>query len=175
MQTNNELIDRVQLLRDSGAVRRFHILRTNNTQTVAEHSYGVATLVMLIEPKCSATLLKAALTHDAHERDTGDTPSTAKWRYRELAAGMKHAEMEWQGENTDLAFESDLELHEKLVLRFCDWMELAMWSVEQIRMGNQYATEPLKNILDAFDQVLNWPDKCVTFLNAFIAREADKI
>lgn len=133
-----------KLWRDYSAVKRFHIMRTHRTQTIGEHSHAVAVLVMQIDPDCSVLLLKAALTHDFHERATGDMPSTAKWLYPELAHAMAAAEGRWNHEH---GFDWNLTGAEKELLKFCDYMELLLWSTEEYVMGNTYAREPMANIM----------------------------
>jgi len=142
--------DNYEKLRDYSAVKRYHIMRTLRTQTVGEHSHAVAVLVMQVDPQCTATLLKAALTHDLHERATGDMPSTAKWLYPELARAMEMAEFKWNKEH-----EMDWYLtgHESAVLRYCDYLELLMWSTEEYRLGNRYAAEPIVNIIRVLDRL----------------------
>lgn len=142
------LLQRVRLLRQASAVRRFHIMRSHDPQTVGAHSHGVAVLVMQVEPECSVTLLKAALTHDLHERATGDMPSTAKWKYPKLAEAMAEAEAHW---NSDRGFNWELTQSERNVLQFCDYFELMLWSYEELSMGNRYAVEPLGNIVRVLD------------------------
>lgn len=148
MTNPKQLLHRLRLIRQASAVKRFHILRTLNEQTVGAHSHGVAMLIMQIEPTCSATLLKAALTHDLHERDTGDMPSTAKWKYPKLAEAMTEAEMHW---NTSRGFNFELSREERNILQFCDYFELMLWSYEELCMGNRYAVEPLVNIVKVLD------------------------
>lgn len=144
------MMDTYAQLRDYSAVKRFHILRTHRTQTVGEHSHGVAVLVMQVQPACSATLLKAALTHDFHERATGDMPSTAKWLYPELAFAMEAAANKWDHEH---GLDWNLTGQERQVLKFCDYLELLLWSTEEFRLGNEYASEPMQNICEVLDQM----------------------
>ncbi len=148
----NNLLERITAIRDAGAVRRFHILRTNAQQTVAEHSYGVAVLVCELQPTASTNLLRAALFHDTHERATGDMPSTAKWAFPELAKAMHSAESRWNAEN-GFNYECTLTDEEKEILHYCDYLELLLWSLEQFNMGNTYASGPAKNILQALVQL----------------------
>ncbi len=61
----------------SGKVRRWHT-HPSLTQTIADHSWGVAVILGLIHPKPTVELLMEALLHDAHEIVSGDTPSPAK-------------------------------------------------------------------------------------------------
>jgi 5'-deoxynucleotidase YfbR-like HD superfamily hydrolase len=140
----------VKLYRDCSAVKRFHIMRSHRNQTVGEHSHGVAVLVMQVDPECSATLLKAALTHDFHERSTGDMPSTTKWEYPELAAAMAVAEDRW---NSRHDFNWSLTPAEERILQFCDYLELLFWSIEEVLLGNHFATEPMGNIIRVLDRM----------------------
>lgn len=61
----------------SGKVRRWHI-HPSLSQTQADHSWGVAMVIMMLHPCPSADLLKEALMHDMHEIVTGDVPSHCK-------------------------------------------------------------------------------------------------
>lgn len=139
------------MLRDAGAVKRFHVMRSNTVQTVAEHTWGVVSLVNELVPDASKELLLAALYHDMHERATGDMPSTAKWMYPFLARAMRTAEHAWNIENS-CNFEDTLSKAEKAILHFCDYLELLLWSIEQCKLGNRYAMEPLNNILRALTE-----------------------
>ena len=68
----------------AGYVRRWH---TTNylQQSVAEHSWGVALIIMQNHPNPSANLLKAALLHDLHEVRFGDMPAPVKRKHPSLA------------------------------------------------------------------------------------------
>lgn len=67
----------------AGRVRRWHT-NPGLEQSVAEHSWGVAVLLLLENPDVSKDLLIAALLHDAHEVSFGDIPSPAKQAYPAL-------------------------------------------------------------------------------------------
>lgn len=137
-------VNLMTVFRASSAVKRFHVMRTTRNQTVGEHSHGVAVLVTLVEPNCSAALLKAALTHDFHERATGDMPTTAKWMFPALEDAMEKAEALW---NKAHGLEYALSEKEQLILRFCDYMDLLLFCTEELELGNRYATEGASNII----------------------------
>jgi 5'-deoxynucleotidase YfbR-like HD superfamily hydrolase len=62
-------------------VRRYHTATPLREQTVADHSFGVAMLSLLMAEGTTINpvdLLTAALTHDLSEFLVGDTPSPAK-------------------------------------------------------------------------------------------------
>lgn len=138
--------------RGYGAVKRYHVMRTHRTQTVAEHSQGVAIIILQIFPAADARLLRAALTHDFHERDTGDMPSTAKWKFPGLKAAMQEAEDQWNGDHAGYG-DSALPDFEKRILKWADYLELMLWSIEEMMLGNRYGAESYGNISRALEHM----------------------
>lgn len=68
-----------------GASKRFHTLRTIQTQDIAAHSFGVAWLCELLTGgQASKNLIMAALAHDLAEHRVGDIPSPVK---RDMGVG----------------------------------------------------------------------------------------
>lgn len=137
----------LMFMRDGGNVARSHTLRVVGPhQSVAHHSHGVACLLLWLYAHDQAlpkpTLLAAALCHDLSEVTTGDMPATAKWASPELRSALhevsSQVEAKW-------GVRFYLNEAEKLELRFCDITEFALWSIEQIRMGNSYAKTYLNN------------------------------
>lgn len=69
----------------TGHVKRWHMVRTKRTQTLAEHNAIVALLAVKIAQRWAhaptptelASILSYALTHDSHEVEYGDPPSPA--------------------------------------------------------------------------------------------------
>lgn len=139
---------RVKSLRRAAGTRRWHTYPTQRTQDVGSHSHAVAMLVQEVEPKASKDLLLAALTHDLHEGTHGDIPSTAKWAEPTLEAAMDAAEQAW---NKKQGFNFELDAHELRVLKFCDYFELMLWALEELRLGNQYMHEVVANIRTVID------------------------
>jgi len=84
-----EKLARIQWLFESGDVWRWHTCPSLE-QNVAEHAWGVATILALWHPRPSADLLRAALLHDCHEKEFGDIPSPTKRAVPELS---QHEEM----------------------------------------------------------------------------------
>ena len=139
---------RVKMLRRAAGTRRWHTYPTQRTQDVGAHSHGVAMLVQEVEPTASKDLLLAALTHDLHEGTHGDIPSTAKWAQPALEAAMDGAETAW---NKRQGFNYELNPHEVRVLKFCDYFELMLWAIEELRLGNQNMHEVVSNIRSVID------------------------
>jgi 5'-deoxynucleotidase YfbR-like HD superfamily hydrolase len=62
-------------------VKRFHMIRTNHSQSVAEHSYLVTAIAMEIANRMEindTNIIKCAILHDRHEVITGDIPTQVK-------------------------------------------------------------------------------------------------
>jgi len=82
-------MSKIHDLMRAGSVKRFHIVNTTRTQTLAEHQYGVAILTgeiaarLGLEPAAVASLVAAAIVHDSGETRTGDIPTPTKRRLRE--------------------------------------------------------------------------------------------
>lgn len=104
-------------------------------------------LVAVGFPDASAALLKAALFHDLPEITTGDVPAVAKWINPELKDILQQIEDRFI-EAYEL--EQPLTAFELRVLEWCDMMELIMYCMEEVKMGNEYATTPLMNGLGWF-------------------------
>jgi len=125
------------LIYTRGAVHitRYHNVATRRESNVAEHSYGVANIVLFITiGRASANLLTAALHHDVAEIATGDIPAPVKSRNPEIKAAMTHLEDALNGELGIL--QEELTPGEALILKFADNYEGLLYSMEEYDMGN---------------------------------------
>lgn len=71
-------LERLQAVREAATVQRCHTARHYGSYDIAQHSFGVASIILCLHPNPSVELLKAGLWHDVHERWTGDIPQTVK-------------------------------------------------------------------------------------------------
>lgn len=140
----------VQTLRDASAVLRYHTCRTARTQDLAQHQWGVAMLVLVVEPKAGPNLVRAALTHDLAEYTTGDLPYPVKMDNPELKDELGEIEERFEAEH-GLAFH--LTEYEMRVLKWCDMAELCLWCLEDIRLGNKNANVPFNNGMAALSSM----------------------
>lgn len=126
--------------REAAHVKRYHTIPTIGQQTVAEHSYHVAMLCIDIQARnnerCSAELMRAALFHDLPEHKTGDIPATAKWGSPGLKSLLDSLENDVI---TDYGIEVDISEVEKIVLKYADILELVMYCIDQMNLGNRNA------------------------------------
>lgn len=136
----------IMKLRDAAAVTRWHTMRTQRTQTLAEHSFGVAQLALYIYPQSSAALLSACLWHDLAEYTTGDMPAQVKWRSEAIKNALERLEGEYNREHNLV---TSLTKKEKHILKWCDSMELILWCHEELELGNRHP-----DLMRAIDSVL---------------------
>ena len=123
----------------AGRVKRWHAFPIIGEQTVADHSWGVALIVVEIaEDYLSENLMRAALTHDVAELDTGDIPYGAKRRWPHLAAALDKCETEVEQEyNIDWT----LSQKQREILKWADMFELLMFADAQRNLGNRNVVE----------------------------------
>lgn len=123
-----------QLIRKGGGVKRFHTHPLLGENTVAAHSWGVATILLHIcEP--SMNLIKAALYHDIFEYLTGDVPFTAKRDTPELAAALEVAERK-AGIVMEVDILWNLLPEEEVLLKTADMLDLCFFCIDQVKLGN---------------------------------------
>lgn len=131
------LLTRLAATREAGTVRRCHIVPHHGQYNIAQHSYGAVSLLLLLHPNPSLTLIKAVQWHDVAERWLGDIPAPAKWTHTELGEAYERAEEELLkrlglfGELTDL---------EVAWLKAVDTLELWLWCREEEALGNTAVT-----------------------------------
>lgn len=125
---------KMDALRNGGTVRRYHTHYTAQQDTVASHSWGVATVVDALYAPIGAPahMLRAALYHDIAEFHCGDIPSPAKrMLHSDALKKMEDAYMRDAGLFTELS-ESD-----RLILKYADILEGFMFCSEEVARGNK--------------------------------------
>lgn len=131
---NREQMKRSQYL--SGKVRRYHAWPTLQTQTVADHSWRVATLLIEVFGLTRAEVLVYALYHDCGEMFSGDLPYTVKTVVPGLADAMKTAEA-YGLKHLGIKL-PELSLLEKAQVKICDLLEMYEFGKMEVLLGNQF-------------------------------------
>jgi len=85
-------IEKLMFVYKGGRTKRFHTADILTTQNVAEHSFGVAALVHILDPAARKEVLLAALSHDLAEHLVGDIPSPVKRQFPAVKVEMDIAE-----------------------------------------------------------------------------------
>jgi len=128
-------LDRLRVLRAGGNVVRFHTNPTARTQTVAEHSFFAAQLLLQFYPEADRSLLLAVLDHDLPEGLVGDVPFPAKRDFPELNAALDRAEAS-VAQKWHFASVTNLTSGEQLWLRLVDLLECLWWAYERVKHGD---------------------------------------
>ena len=144
----------VLMTRRAGAVERYHTERTLMRQTVAEHSYNVANIVLeLAGEHVTTNLLRAALHHDIAEQYTGDIPAPAKVEWPSLHMALQEIERAFH-DGAEVSYE--LTTEEQTLLKWADALELLYYCLEERAMGNT-AIEPVYQRGDSYFSRLTTP------------------
>jgi 5'-deoxynucleotidase YfbR-like HD superfamily hydrolase len=120
----------------SGKTVRYHAWPTLQTQTVADHSWRVASLIVEIFGTPRAEVLIYALFHDCGEMFSGDLPFMVKTAVPGLATAMKAAE----AHGLDLLGIEMPELTplEKIQVKIADLLEMYEFGNMEVLMGNTF-------------------------------------
>jgi 5'-deoxynucleotidase YfbR-like HD superfamily hydrolase len=131
-------MDRVKALWESGAVRRFHATPILQHYDIAQHCWRMGMLLDVLHPGPSQRLRRAVMFHDSAERWTGDVPATAKWWVVPgIDSWLRQAELRIL---TTLGVHVDLTNEEHAWLKALDLLELYLFCLDEINLGNTNVT-----------------------------------
>lgn len=149
------------LYRDAGAVKRYHVKRTHRIQTIAEHTFGMLMLVKQVNEFDGflgdriSSVYDAILHHDLPELMTGDVPAPIKRAHPELGPLMDSIEQDLHPLYRDHGLSPD----EEALIKWADRMELVLWCLEEVRLGNSYAKPTVARGL-GWILAARMPDRC---------------
>lgn len=135
-------------------IRYSNVQRIHN-ESVAEHSYFVSIIVLLLSEKYNFNVeqaLKMALVHDVAESDIDDLSWVVKQAYPEVAASLKQAELEVIKtypkciSEPFIDFESGSENVESLIVKLADIISVAQYSENEMMLGN---TSYMSDVFDS--------------------------
>lgn len=124
----------IDLIRNAGAVKRYHTVDTLRQQTVAEHSWGVAMILLTCVPFPSRELVSQALYHDMAEVLTGDVPATAKWNWPEFASAEQRSADDF---HRQYGYQEHLQPWEFELLKLADGLEGFSFCLREVELGNR--------------------------------------
>lgn len=118
----------VRTLHATGQTVRYHTnpVMSRLHQTDADHSWGVAMIILALHPNPSRNLLGQAITHDCGERWAGDLSYPFKRMYPEI--GAAHADAEKQLARDHRVPQFDLTEEEAKWLSFADRLECHLYA-----------------------------------------------
>lgn len=123
----------------AGQVARWHTHPVSRQESVAEHSWNVARLVLAIYPAASRELIVESLMHDIGEGVTGDTPGMAK----QMSSGLRYSLEALSTEARrnmvapwSIPEEEFLTKNEYTVLKLADLLDTWEKGVQEMSQGN---------------------------------------
>ena len=144
-ETNRAKSEQYVMRRQGGAVERCHTIPHVGSYSNGLHSYNAAQLCLVFHPNPSLDLIKAILDHDVAEFVVGDMPSTMKMMSPAIADELQRVEDQVEER---FGLHTYLTLEELRWLKACDLMELYLWTIDQLAMGNNFAAMIHNNILN---------------------------
>jgi 5'-deoxynucleotidase YfbR-like HD superfamily hydrolase len=127
----------------ASTVKRYHAWPTIRTETVAEHSHGVAMLYMRLfadegeSYREDVMAVRWILENDLAELWTGDAPFPVKVRFPSMKEAHKEVERE---ANVALGVRQPrFENHVVRRIKACDLLQMYLFGLHELRMGNNYA------------------------------------
>ncbi len=128
--------------RHAGQVLRYHTWPVHRQQSVAEHSWQIARIMVTIWPECPRMLLLHAITHDVGEM-AGDVPYPFKRNNPELKHQMSRVEEQvHRSMTTHWKLPPPPEMPEMYhqFFKLCEYIEMWEYGLQEQNMGNQYGT-----------------------------------
>lgn len=149
---NEDHVLEILKLRAAGYVRRWHtVAHVTRDQNDAEHSAQALSLLLMLHPLPSISMVKVMLWHDMGELGVGDVPAYPALRNNpDLRQAYKSAESRFISENfqrLNVAL-GDLSDDEHQWIRECDLLELCLFCNDQIQNGNHHFAPILNRGLD---------------------------
>lgn len=143
---NKSLIHQIILYREAAQVRRCHTLPHHGTHTLADHCFGLITLLLLLHPKPTVELIRKAAFHDHHERYLGDMPAPNKTLNEKLSEGLNEAEEQVNRLFGIMPSPGDPAKEEQRWITGVDRLDLWLWCHEEEALGNKNV-QPMKQVL----------------------------
>ena len=132
----------------AGRVLRYHTWPHIRPQTVAEHSWQVARILMAITPPSWwGALLPHAIVHDVGEIVTGDLPYPIKANNPTLGQLLDRIEHTAADEICDVwgmrppLRADEWEEHHRFAFKLAEFIEMWEWGMEEALLGNKFAVK----------------------------------
>lgn len=126
----------------AGRVARYHTWPHIKEQTVAEHTWQLLRILLVIWAEVPANVMGYVVRHDCGEIKTGDAPYPVKAENSDIAAGMNRVEHDSLIEQVSAGFlrlGPDVSDEERWAVKLAEFIEMWEWGEEELLMGNQFA------------------------------------
>ena len=155
-------VTRIKFAREGAAVLRTHTQAGIGPHFVGMHTFNMITMLKILHPNPSITLVWAVMEHDIAERMTGDMPRPAKKAGllddARQSAFEEHLNIAVFGEDHN----SQLNEEELKWLSGLDMLEFYCWCKDQIMMGNRMMERKLYAVENYMERYKHkYPEKIV--------------
>jgi 5'-deoxynucleotidase YfbR-like HD superfamily hydrolase len=137
--------EKINYLREAGNVKRLHTKTIIGEYTVAHHSWNMLGLLRILNPDASKDLIWAVTFHDCGERIVGDVNYIVKKRLKGILDDLEEKVLIHLGLNEFLSDE------ESNWLKALDLLELYMFVIDQMNLGNRTLHDIHHNIVNIFE------------------------
>lgn len=138
----SEYLMRADAARKAGNTWRFHNWTLLRPESVAQHSFNMLQLAMVVtDGAVSAGLLWAIANHDLGELATGDIPAPTKRCFNQETKRMLDSMEESVVGYIHRTPAPSLTEYERKVLKFCDTMDCMLKCREEAKLGNRTLDE----------------------------------
>ena len=126
-------------------IKRYSTVHTIREESVAEHGYFVAAIVMKLHEDYTFNLgfaIQVAIAHDMPEMELNDVPRLIKNKYPRIAAAFKECEQEVK-EQLPMAVQFALDEYElnssieAKIVHYADAIQCEQFSLTEVKLGNK--------------------------------------
>lgn len=164
----------IESLRASGHTRRWHTFpHLGDSQTVAEHSGQAVSLLLLLHPSPSVSLIKALMWHDTAERIAGDVPAPIRRMNPDFAEHYELVEAKIHDEHHPSVARAmaSLTIEELTWLKAIDVLELVMHCHDMWMLGNRHALIVRDRGVGYLENERKTPPIVLEFLNHYLTQD----
>lgn len=136
------VVERIKFAREGARVERTHASPGIGSHSVGMHTFNMLTMLLILKPDASGSLIRAVVQHDIPERITGDMPYPAKKAGVQNNDVQAHIEMHLIEQVFGHDAVQDINDHEVKWLRGLDMLEFYCYVRDQLMLGNRgYGTK----------------------------------
>lgn len=142
------VINRIKFAREGARVERTHATPGIGSYPVGMHTFHMVTMLLILHPKASGSLIRAVVQHDIPERISGDSPHHTK-----IYGLINHdlqVRLEMMVNEQVFGHDAVQDLNEDEVkwLKGLDMLEFYCYCLDQMMLGNRWIRPKLTYVRD---------------------------
>ena len=165
-------IERIKVYRKGLKVERLHTVAHLTPYNNGSHSANAGLIahelcILNNMQSSSPAVVLFMLMHDIAEGYVGDMPANVKRDNPDLRKMLSKVEDHW--EKVNLPHMPDLHHHERAIVKIADIVELGMYCVEELALGNTNLNHVLVNVINYLGEYSEYKG-VAEFVEYFISR-----